>query len=54
MMRIALEQLIHVEMDNVRVEQMIYVCHLYIAELTIMEPARGVHMGNALIHNHSS
>ena len=53
-MRIALEQLIHVQMDNVRVEQMIYVCHLNGAQIPEHCIARGVHMGNALIHNHSS
>ena len=52
-MRIALEQVIHVQMGNVCVERMMYVYHPG-PTATMMEIARGVHMGNALTHNHCS
>ena len=52
-MKIALEQLIHVQRDNACVEQMIYVCHLQTV-IGMTEIARGVHLGNALINNHCS
>ena len=54
-MRTVLEQLIHVQMGNVHVEQMIYVCHLSPMNVIIMaEIARGALLDNALIHNHCS
>ena len=54
-MRIALEQLINVQMGNVRVEQMMYVCHLTPMNVICMARiARGALLDNALIHNHCS
>ena len=52
-MRIALEQVIHVQMGNVCVEQMMYV-HQPITTAMLMEFARDVHLGNALMRNHCS
>ena len=52
-MRIALERLIHVQMGNVRVEEMMYVCHL-MSVVGMAQIARGALLDNALIHNHCS
>ena len=52
-MRIALEQVIHVQMGNVCVEQMMCVYHPGTTALK-MEIARSVHLGNAFTHNHFS
>ena len=47
-MKIALEQVTHVQMGNVCVEEMIYVL------LTMFTYSRDVYLGNALLHNHCS
>ena len=53
-MKIALAQLIHVQGGSASVEQMIYVCHGTPIAAMVLEFARGVQLGNALIHNHCS